>query len=489
MLATSRPVWGDQDQDRIAALLAQGDVAGALPLALARARRLVDDKGAWEQVFKVAGWASQEPASASAAIEALQHLVALSPEDRTLRLNLAQRLLWAKRTNDALPHVEWLLARPGERDPVALEVATWVLLDQKRSEEAQAALRRWIEVVPEDPRPRWILADLTHWSVHWREARDQYRAIARLERPSEKLEERQEALRHDHPTDWRGELVAWADNFDNAFTGTAVAATSPLPSRLVLSLRAELGVWRQRLAPAPPSAGAPSEAPRDQLTTYGAQARLRIEAWNSVWPELWVGAEADAAGHRTPIVGAGAQLSIGGWLFGRVFLQHDRHRVSLEAVRENLTATGPGCILYAEAARWLFFSSELALTWINDGNQRTRGVLIAGVHNTGALQLEPRIFAQYDRYRDAYPDAMPYFTPTEPWTYGSDLVVRYSLPRAIVAEAQIGVIKQGSLVAARPGALLKAELARHVLLSISVGYVGSPEYHQTRLDAALGWLF
>lgn len=489
MLATTRPVWGDQDQDRIAALLAQGDVAGALPLTLARARRLGDDKAAWEQVLTVAGWASQEPGSASAAIEALEHLVALAPEDRTLRLNLAQRLLWAKRTDAALPHVEWLLARGNERDPVALEVATWVLLGEKRSEEARGALRRWIEAAPEDARPRWILADLTHWSARWRDARDQYRAIARLEPASEKLKERKEALRHDHPADVRGELVAWSDNFHNSFTGSAIAATSPLPARMVLSARAEVGVWRQRLEVAPSSAGAPNEVTTDQVTTYGAQGRLRFEAWNSVWPELWLGAEADGAGNRTPIAGAGAQLSIGGRLFGRVYLEHDRHRVSLQAARENLTATGPGWILYAEVTRWLFLSSELALAWINDGNLRTRGVLIAGVHNTGALQLEPRVFAQYDRYRDAYPDAKPYFTPTEPWTYGADLVLRYSLARALVAEAQIGVIKQGSLVAARPGALLKAELARHVLLSLSVGYVGSPEYHQTRVGASMGWLF
>ncbi len=474
----------DDDLARIDALLAVNRVAEALPVAVARAVRLETDAPAWQKVLTIAGWSS----NADAALLALEHLVALQPSNRDWRLALAQRLLWAKKTAAALPHAEWLLNTGNERSGPALEVIAWILLDQGRSNQARNALGRWIEASPADPHPRWILADATHWSVRWTEARAQYDVLVGMPAEATKAQERLALLRHDHPNEVHVEGLGWRDNFKVSYTAGAIGSTTQLGSRFVLLLRTEMGAWSQTvLKPAP--GGLTIKNVSEDLRVGGATARLRYELWDAVAPEAFVGFEGDSANNLTPTGGLGARLSIAGSLFGRVQVDHDRHRVSLNAARQDITRTGPSFLLHWEATRWVFASSEGMIQQVSDGNLRSRGLLILGAHNPNPIQIEPRVFAQYDRYRDGRAGAVPYFTPTEPWTYGADLVARVTSGTVFRAEGQIGFAVQGGKVAVRPGGLVSAELAQHVRASVGVAYIGSPQYNQTRVDASVGYVF
>ncbi len=466
-------------------LLAQNRPADALPLAVVDARELETSKAAWEKVLTISGWTSDTRAS----IEALGHLIALDPDNRGHRFALAQRLLWEKRTADAVPHARWLLAQADERSAAELEVITWVLLDQGLRNEARIALYRWITASPADPRPRWILADLTHWDVRWREALAQYEVLALIPSEAARAEARMSMLRHDHPNDLHLDGLHWHDNFGVTYEALALGSTLQPADRLVLTLRSEVGRWSQtRQVPTGSAAGGSSPTAQSDKTAE-LTARASYDLWKSVSPELALGGAADSEGNFTPIAGVAARLSIAGRLFGRVYVDHDRHRVSLDAARQGITTTGPGCLLYAEISRWFFASSEAMVQWVSDHNIRGRALLIAGAHNPDPLQLEPRLFVQYEAYRDARPGAIPYFTPTDSWTYGADLVGRYRLDTRFGAEAQIGLVVQGDVVALRPGGAVRAEIADHLRASFGVAYIGSPQYNQTRFDASVGYLF
>ncbi|MCG8419590.1 MAG: hypothetical protein MJE77_16790 [Proteobacteria bacterium] len=92
-------------QEQIDLLIARGSSGDAIPLARNKART-VDTDDSWRQVLKLADWNGD----AESALIALQALVRLSPDDRVVRLTLAQRLLWAKRYREALLHARWLVA-------------------------------------------------------------------------------------------------------------------------------------------------------------------------------------------------------------------------------------------------------------------------------------------------------------------------------------------------------------------------------------------
>ncbi|MFO0624435.1 MAG: hypothetical protein U0325_02370 [Polyangiales bacterium] len=470
-LGRATVAWADPEETRIEALIAENASAQALPLARERARRLATDVVAWERVLTIAGWNSDD----AAALEALRALVTLRPDDRDRRLGLAQRLLWARATREAAPHARWLLARADERDPTALEVAAWVLQGAGDHDGARAAAARWAATGATGG--RWHLADMTHWSARWREARAQYDILVGIPAERARAEERRERLRRDHPDEVRLSGTRWSDNVGITYESLALSGTAQLPRRLVLEPRVEGGRWlSENTTPA-------------ELGVVTAQARLRAELWDGVWPELTLGVEVDTAGNVAPLGAVGVRLAVDGWLFGRIWAQHDLHRVSIEAARRDIRAIGPGWSLYAEPRPWLFVAFEGAAHWLSDGNFRGRGVLAVGARNRGAFQVEPRAFAQYDVYEQARTDAQPYFTPDDPWSVGGDVTLRYVRGDTIRLEAGMGVIYQGGVVAWRPSASAQVELVRHLRLLASGGYVGSPQYNQVRVDAAVAWLF
>ena len=481
-LATPHHARADEETVRIDGLIAENRSRQALPIALERARRLRFDVAAWQRVRQIAAW----NALTDSEIEALEALVLVRPEQRDLRFSLAQRLLWKKRTEDALPHVRWLLSHADESDPVALEVCVWVLAAEKETTEARRAAERWLVAANDAAtrsRARWAIADLTHWSVRWREARAAYRVLERtpgVEAAARMATERLELLRHERPDETRLEGNQTSDNFGNAYRAVAATSDLQLPWRLVAQPRTEVGRW--------------SRTGYASLTSVAQQLRLRAEPWEALRPELLGGVEADSARHVVPYGSAGARLAIAGRFFGRVAIEYDRLRVGLEPIRRDVRAVGPVYSLYAEPLPWLVLASEGQLTTISDDNLRTRLMGLIGSHNTGRWQLEPRFVLAYDRYRDYRPGALPYFTPSDPWSFGWELIARgvplADAPRAVVKfEAGIAFVLSAGAVAVRPSATLRAELGRHMQLMAGTIVAGTSRYFQTRFDASVGWLF
>ncbi len=469
-LACAGPAYADELQDRIAALVAADRAREALPLALARARATGADIEAWEQVATLAGWTS----SSAEALEASAALVALRPEDRARRLELARLLLWARRAAEALPHARWLVASPAERDPQVLEVAVRVFADGGAPAEAVRAAERWVEVSGGATDARWALADLTHWSWRWRTARAQYAALRASPTERARTEARAELLRHDHPTLAALDGVGWQDNQGVVYVSAAGDATVQLPAPAVLVARAEAGRWAQR---------------ERSVEFANVQAGVRLERWDAVRPEATAGVEHDTEGHVALFGNVGVRFSLAGRVFGRLWLQSDRYRAATEAIRQDVRATGPAWTVYAEPRPWMTVSSEASLWWLSDGNLRGRALLAAGVHNLGRWQAEPRAWATYEGFRALRAGALPYFTPTDPWTWGCDLTLRYTSGAPVRVEVSAGFAVQGGTVLFRPSATVRLELARHLRIQLTAAHVGSPQYQQTRVDGGLAWLF
>lgn len=470
----------DATQERIDALVAAERSRDALPLALdlARARR---DAAAWEQALTLATW----NAVAEASLEALRALVVIAPGDRRRRRELAQRLLWARKTREALPHARLLLAEPAEQDPVALEVATWVLVAEGDRDGALSAAERWAAAAPREGRAQWVIADLTHWSARWRRARAAYDALTLSSPPlvaapdAARVDERIEMLRHAHPTEARLEGVRWFDTVGVQFEAAAADATAQLPIRAVLFARAEVGRWAE----------ARSDEGARELAVYRATARLRVDATDAWSPELLVGAEADGKGHLAPVAELGSRWSVAGIAYLRAAAQWDRYRVSLRSAEQDVRVFGPLASAYLEPTRWLFATAEGAISWLSDGNLKAGGVAAVGVHNPDPFQIEPRAFVQIDAYREPREQASPYFTPKDPLTWGGDVTVRLTRARAFSAEVAAGASVQDGAPALRASATVRVELWRHLRLGGSAAHVGSAEYQQTRFDGFLGYHF
>ena len=473
--------------DTITELVAAGRSLDALPLALEAARARPDDAEAWRRALQIALWNSRD----DEALEALASLVRLDPARREWRFELARRLLWRRRLTDAEPHARWLARAPEVTDATALEVAFWVLSGVGDRDAACRVARRWIELAPNDARARWALADLAHWSSSWREARAQYAALVNVPAERTRAHARLELLRRDHPDELVFESGAWCDSIGVQYVSGAVSLGLQLPSRWVLRVRAEGGRWSQGSAcgvieRALPNdtAGLPSALGVANLLTTA-----RYELTDVFQPELQAGVEADGEGNVAPIATAGFRLAAGGKLFGRAWLQHDRYRASLASAHDDVRLVGGSFTLYAEPARWFFASSEGSLGWLDDGNVRARGMLAAGVHNTGRWQIEPRAFGVVEWFDTQRPTARPYFTPSDPWSFGGDLTARYApSPRARV-EVTGGAIMQAGEVAFRGSFLARVDLGRHARVSLTGGYVGSPLYRQLRADLGFTWIF
>lgn len=467
----------DALQERIAALIAAERSREALPLALTLARAR-EDAAAWEQVLTLATW----NADGEASLEALRALVKLAPEDRRRRRELTQRLLWARKTSEALPHARLLLAEPSERDPTTLEVATWVLVAEGDRDGARKAAERWAAAAPREPRAQWVIADLTHWSVRWRRARAAYDALTRITpegaaAAAARVDERIEMLRHAHPTEARLEGVHWFDTVGVRYEALATDATAQLPIRATLFARAEVGRWTE---------ARPGEGER-ALAVYRATARLRVEAADAWSPELLVGAEADGEGHLAPVAELGSRWTVAGVAYLRAAVQYDRYRVSLRSAEQDIRSLGPLASVYLEPTRWLFATAEGSVWWLSDSNLEARGVAAVGAHNPDPLQVEPRAFAQLDTYREPRKQASPYFTPKAPLTWGGDVTVRLTRSSAFSAEAAVGASVQGGVPALRASAAVRVELFRHLRLGGSAAHVGAAEYQQTRFDGFIGY--
>jgi hypothetical protein len=478
VLAGSSPARADVDEDEIASLIARNRSAEALPIALDRARRRFEERP-WREVRKLAGWNS----ATEIELEALEHLVILLPNDAEVRFALAQRLLWGKRTADALPHVRWLVARPEERGPAVLEVCFWVASAEGERALARETAERWLSVATSDEqriRARWGIADLDHWSVRWREAREQYLALGSMETQSARAGDRLELLRHEHPTDARLELGAVLDNFANAYRYTAVASEVQLPARLVLHTRTEEGDWSRR------------DASDVQITSN--YLRVRVEAWEPVRPEAVIGLEGDTAGNRAGFGSVGARLAIAGHVFGRVAFEHDRLRVGVEAIRKDVRAYGPVYVLYGELTPNLFISSEGQFSIITDDNVRVRTVNAAGAHTTKYPQFEFRVFGGYDDFRHARINANPYYTPTDPWVGGWDVTARARLrlhkqETTISPDVTLGFVLGAGTIAVRPSGGVRADVGDNLHFALTGTVAGTPVYWQTRADATAGYLF
>lgn len=476
--ASARAAEPDRERQTIDWFIAHDRSREALPLAQDRARRLRFDLDAWREVLKLAGWNSVT----DAAVEALENIVFLRHDDREARFQLAQRFLWQNRTKDALPHVEWLLEN-GETDPVALEVCLWVASAEGDTSLAYDAASRWLAVAKDEDtriRARWALADLTHWSVRWREAREQYKTLIGVETQSAKAGERLDLLRHEQPTEARLEGLYYTDNFDNAYVGLAAAAELPIPGRLVLLPRSELGRW--------------SRFDRKDIRVGIEQFRLRWEPWQAVRPEVTLGFEGDTAEHHDGYGSAGSRVVLGGWLFARAIAYYDRLRVGLDSIQQNVRATGALVSAYAEPKPWIFFSGEIDESRISDDNVHSRVFAAVGARTPGTWQVEPRFYVGYDAYRDQRANALPYFTPTNPWAAGWDVTGRadlrlYSLHVHVKPEASIGFIFASGSAAVRPSGGIHVDAGESLRFAVIGTIVGTPQYRQERLDASIGWLF
>lgn len=478
VLAASSRARADLDDDEIASLIAHDRSREALPIALYRARRRFDERE-WREVRKLAGW----NLAADIELESLQHLVLIIPRDAEVRFALAQRLLWLKRTAEALPHVRWLLDRPEERDPLVLEVCFWVVSAESERGLAREAAERWLEVATGDEqriRARWGIADLDHWSVHWREARDQYFYLGKYATQSARAGGRLELLRHEHPTEARLEAGTVFDNFENAYRYAAVASEIQLPSRFVVQTRSEEGSWSRKAS--------------DDVRVTTNYARVRIEAWEAVRPEAHLGLEGDSTGNRAGFGSIGARLAIGGRIFGRVALEHDRLRVGAASIRQDIRAYGPVYLVYAEVNPNIFLSSEGQLSRISDDNVRARTVNAIGAHTTKELQGEARVFVGYDRYRSERLNATPYFTPPDPWIGGWDLTFRgrfrlYRQETTISTDVTLGFVLGSGAIAVRPSGGIHANVGDHLRFGVTGTVAGTPVYFQVRTDATVGYLF
>lgn len=458
--------------ERIAALIADGHSGQAIPLArqVARAR---DDAESWQLVLQLANWNSR----AEAAIEALSALVRLEPEVEDLRVKLAQRLLWAKKTSAALPHANWLLDKRDNLDATAFEICTWVLLEQGQRDGALAAARGWLAADPESMSARWVIADLTHWSYRWREARAQYRVLGRHDEHADKARARVSMLRHAHPNDIRSQFVWWSDNVGVTYRQEQLSATVQLPKQLALRTDVALNHWHQVIAD-----------DHSQLGVGSVKGSLLIEAGNLIQPELTLGAQMAPAG-AVPEAEVKLRISHGGWLFGHASAGYGLMGASLTAIASDIRTWRSKLSLYAQPKKWLFVSGEAGVHLTSDDNERRQGVLALGVHNTGSLQLQPRLFAQFDGFRYLRSAVESYYTPTVPLSTGGDLTVRYRRGERLHIEASLGVIKQADVVAVRPGGLIRFLLADRLKGQISFASIGSPQYSQNRVDATLGYVF
>lgn len=462
-------------EGQIAELVASGRSADAIPLARRAAEAAPDAPEGWQRLRTFAGWNSD----AEAALEALTHLVRLTPQDRDLRLALAQRLLWAERTEEALPHARWLLRRAEEVEPVALEVATWVLLGEELRQEAHSALNRWVAAAPDAPQPRWILADLSHWSVRWRDAGEQYERLTGDEEFGERAIERQRLLDKDHPTSVEATATFWNDNTGVEYFAFGLRGRVQLPARMVASAEFERGRWQQENGPLTGSVG-----------LLRGLAGLRLELSDAVQPEVLGGVEADSEGNVAPVLIARAHVSLFGKLFGRVEVGWDRYRLSLASAAEDIR-TGYGRILaYAQPVPWLFIGFDGSYSRLSDGNDRLYSVLALGVHNNHAFQVEPRVFVQAERWSFLHEDSFPYFTTPDPIAVGGDVTLRYTREDWwLRAELVMGVVYQGGDWALTPKGLLAINLVDHLIGKVTAGYVGAVAYRQFRVDASLGYRF
>lgn len=465
----------DNPDERIQALISSGKSAEAIPLVRERAQSAPDARERWELLLKLAGWNSD----AEAALEALRNLVRLDPENRELRLSFAQRLLWAKRTGEARPHAKWLLRDSETRDPVSLEVATWVLLGEGDREAARQAVQRWIDADPGATSPRWVLADLSHWSVRWRDAEEQYDHLSEDQEYGPKTVERRRMLAKDHPTSAEVVFTYWQDTTDVEYLSVAQRSRAPLPKRIVLSAEAELGRWSQGVG-----------AEQARVRTGRGLVGLRFEMIDELQPQLLVGVEGDSEDNVAPVVVARGHLSLWGKLFGRIEGGWDRYRLGLVAAREDVRVTYVRALGYFEPHPWVFVGLDASASRLSDDNARYYGVAALGAHNPGAFQVEPRVFAQIEEWASFRDGANPYFTTRDPLAMGADVTLRFTEVDAwMKAEATAGFVHQGGLWAFTPRGSVAFDVADHLIGKVTAGYVGAVAYRQARVDASLGYRF
>jgi len=456
-------------------LVAHGRSAEAIPLARKLAALSSDSTEAWQKLRTLAGWNSDSEAE----LEALDNLVRLRPADRDLRVALAQRLLWAQNTKAALPHARWLLADPEVRDEVALEVTAWVLIGEKSTAEARAAVKRWIAAKPNEGKPRWLLADLTHWSVHWRSASDQYAFLKSDSEYKKKVADRMRMLARDHPIIFAATGTYWSDNTGVTYQAVGAKGTAQLPRRLILSAEAERGRWKQEVGSA-----------LGQIGVARALVGLRLELFDELQPEILSGIELDSEGHNAFLAMGRAHLSIAGKIFGRCELGWDRYRLSLASARSDIRTLYQRLLLYAEPLSYLFIGIDASHSWLSDSNHRWYSVLALGAHNTAALQVEPRVFAQIEKWNELRDLALPYFTTPYPFAFGGDLTLRFTQKDSrLRAEIAAGAVHQGGAWALTPRGSLAWELFDHFVGKIAVRYIGAVAYRQHRVDASIGYRF
>lgn len=460
------------NESEIERLIGAGQSAQALPLVKQNALVDPDNESHWQLLLKLAGWNS----NAEAAIDALKNLVRLNGSDRDLRLALAQRLLWVPNTAEALPHAKWLVARPEETEPVALEVASWILLGEKDLEAARKSVARWIKAEPTSASARWVLADLSHWSVHWRDAAQQYKLLRVQDEHAQKSAVRQRMLAKDHPTETEARATYWRDTTGVEYSSLGTHSRVQMPGRLVASADAEVGQWEGRN--------------EKSIAVARGLASLRFEWLDAIQPELVAGMEGDSEENSAPVLLAKGHISLFGRLFGRMEAGWDRYRMGLVAAREDVRVQYLRALTYYEPHRWIFLGVDASANWLSDDNRRLYGVLALGLHNPGNFQLEPRAFAQAEYWQQARGGAIPYFTTQDPIATGADLTVRYTRPQWWMrAEATAGFVHQGGLWAFTPRGSIAVDLADHWIGKITAGYVGAVVYRQFRVDASFGYRF
>lgn len=457
------------------ALVAEGKAAEALPLAVQSARD-APSPDRWKLVLVMADWVSK----ADEALLALEALAKLEPSNRDNRAKLAQRLLWAKRAADALPHVTWL-EHNHTLKPTELEVVTWVLLETGHRQRALQAAEQWLRLQPTSVAARWVIADLTHWTARWKTAAAQYVELKKLPAERSKAEERQRLLRDSHPDLWGAEWTQWSDNFGVSFASIQAYSIRQLPGRFQLQTRLSGTRWAE-------TPDSDQDEAKPTINVGRLALMLRYEWRDAWWPELILGMEADTAQNVAGIVDAGLRFSVDGWLFGKVGASYDRLSLSRSAAESDVRQLGGYWEAYAEPRPWLFASTTGEYRSLSDGNQRFRVLGAVGLHNTGALQVEPRIFVENNFFEFVPFNATPYFAPVNPLMFGGDLTLRYRHGDWLFSQIRFGQAYQGNVDALLWGALLRARLGGGFRLAGEFGRIGSAEYNQAQYRLRLEWV-
>lgn len=140
---------------------------------------------------------------AKEAVPKLREALAKSPEDDSLRIDLAQALLQSQQPDEAIEVLEGLSER-GRQSVEAQMLRVDVLVSQDKYDEAAEFVRKSLQRNPEAERLEVRLAEILSWTQRYDEAIEVYRGL--LERNPKDTELRAKLA----------ETLTWAGRFDEA---------------------------------------------------------------------------------------------------------------------------------------------------------------------------------------------------------------------------------------------------------------------------------